>query len=253
MIDLAVASVAPSRVEHVVFPERFQGPPGMANGGIVAGTLAARLGGAVEVTLSRPAPLARPLPLSITGPEAALGDGELVVATARRAPLGLDVPPPISYAAAVAASARFRHDLPHPFPRCFVCGSARARHDALRLLPGPTDDGTVVAAPWRPDADLCRDVAGGDVRDVPAPLVWAALDCPGAWSLSLAPGPATLPKMVLGRITGVQHRPLSVGAPHVVLGWRIGQERRKYFCGTAVYDDHGELAASAQSTWITLA
>jgi hypothetical protein len=42
---------------------RFCGPPGVANGGFASGSLAALLGGATEVTLRRPLPLDRPLPV----------------------------------------------------------------------------------------------------------------------------------------------------------------------------------------------
>ena len=44
-------------------PARFCGPPGVANGGFTGGSLAALLGGAAEVTLRRPVPLDRPLPV----------------------------------------------------------------------------------------------------------------------------------------------------------------------------------------------
>ena len=44
-------------------PARFRGPPGVANGGVASGSLAALLGGAAEVTLRRPVPLDRPLPV----------------------------------------------------------------------------------------------------------------------------------------------------------------------------------------------
>ena len=42
---------------------RFCGPPGVANGGYASGSLAALLGGATKITLRRPLPLGRSLPV----------------------------------------------------------------------------------------------------------------------------------------------------------------------------------------------
>jgi hypothetical protein len=40
------------------------------------------------------------------------------------------------------------------------------------------------------------------------------------------------------------------GEPHVVLGWRIGEEGRKRFAGSALLTAEGETLARARSTWI---
>jgi hypothetical protein len=246
-----IQSVPSDLSARVVFSGRFEGPPGFANGGFAAGTLAAALGAPAEVTLARPVPVGRPLRLERQGSRVALCDGEVVVATGEPSEPRIDVPAPISFAAAEAAAARFPEDVPHPFPRCFACGPLRDPGDALRLLPGPTAGGDAVAAPWVPDPEMCRDVAGEDVEWVPAPLTWAALDCPGAWSVFVSrEGPRS---MVLLRIAAQVVRPPRVGQRHVVLGWRIGHERRKHYCGTALFDDAGRLCAFAKSTWIALA
>jgi hypothetical protein len=248
MIDSAIPSLNPSRSEEVRFAEHLEGPPGVANGGILAGTLAARLEGPAEVTLSQPAPVGRSLRLSVTSSTATLSDGERLLATARQAPLSLPPVPALAYEDAVAAASRFPRGTVHPFPNCFVCGTTRTAHDGLLLLPGPTEDGASVAAPWEPHEHVCRAVAGGDVSEVPAPVVFAALDCPGAWSFLISePG-----RMVLGRMSAVQVRPMRVGARHVVTGWQIGRQGRKHFCGTAIHDDQGRLAAFARSTWLTI-
>jgi hypothetical protein len=45
-------------------------------------------------------------------------------------------------------------------------------------------------------------------------------------------------------------RPVPVDGDYVVIGWRIGIERRKHFAGTALFDDTGTLYAMARQTWI---
>jgi hypothetical protein len=55
---------------------RFRGPPGIANGGFASGSLAALLGGAVEVSLRRSVPLERPLGVRHDGDGALLLDDD---------------------------------------------------------------------------------------------------------------------------------------------------------------------------------
>jgi hypothetical protein len=59
---------------------RFCGPPGFANGGFASGSLAALLGGAAEVTLRRPVPLDRSLPVHRDGSALFGPDGEVLAA-----------------------------------------------------------------------------------------------------------------------------------------------------------------------------
>ena len=40
------------------------------------------------------------------------------------------------------------------------------------------------------------------------------------------------------------------GEAHVVAGWRIGEEGRKRYAGSALWSADGELLARARSTWI---
>ena len=233
-----------------MFSERFQGPPGAANGGFVAGTLARQMEGAVAVTLSKPVPLARPLGIVRDGPAATLFDGDVALVRAEPATLDVDLPEPVSYEQAIEATKRFPVEV-HPYPGCFVCGPARTWGDALCLFTGPTSDRRAVAAPWVPDPHLCRDVSGSDEVDAPVELVWSVLDCPGLWSIYLAPGIGPQP-MLLGRITArVLERP-RVGEKHVVMGFFTGRERRKHFCDTAVFDANGRVCAVARSIWIAV-
>jgi hypothetical protein len=229
-------------VETVFVEGRFAGPPGAGNGGYVGGLLAERIGCDAEITLRRPTPVDRPLalrhPTDPGGPFRLEADGEILV-EARAAAPDVAIPRAPTFAEACAASEAFC-DHPHPFPRCFVCGPARAAGDGLRLRPGPLADGRV-AAPWVPDASLT------DASDrVAARFVWAALDCPGAYA---ATGCAIRP-ILLARITGRIDGSVRGGERCVVAGWRIGGEGRKHDVATALFDPRGRVVGRTRQLWV---
>ena len=210
---------------------RFNGPPTTGNGGVSCGLLASHVDlPVVEVTLRRPPPLETEL--RVDGGE--LYDGDLLVASAVRGSVDVEVPGAVALDEARAAAERYEGWAAHPFPTCFSCGTDREPPDGLGLRPGRIDDG-VVAAVWTPESDERF-------------LVWAALDCPGGWAVPDLPGRP----MVLGRMA-LEHlgQPV-VGEPHVVLGWVIGTDGRKTFSGTALYDAAGTLLARAAQTWFAL-
>jgi hypothetical protein len=89
------------------------------------------------------------------------------------------------------------------------------------------------------------DAAG----DVDAAIVWSALDCPSYFGGRLRNYGRIA---VLGRLTATLLRPVRVAAPHIVLGWPITQEGRKWDGGSAVYSAQGELCAFARGRWIEL-
>src|SRR5262249_55282984 len=157
----------------------FCGPPGTGNGGYVAGRLARLLGSAgAEVTLRRPVPLDRALRVEREG-EARLRlcDGDAVVAEAAPAEPDPAVPAAPSFAEAEEAARGYLGFVKHGVSNCFVCGPARAPGSGLRIFAGPLGADGHVAAPWVPgSADA--DASGR----VPPELVWAALDCPGAFA-----------------------------------------------------------------------
>jgi hypothetical protein len=217
----------------VIIPARFNGPPGSANGGYACGLFSEALGGGFEITLLLPPPLETQL--DIVGDE--LRDGEVVVARARRAAHSdEDVPAPVSLAEAEEASKRYPGFEHHAYPTCFTCGPERA--DGLRVFAGPVEGREgVVAAPWIP---------GPRVR---AEIVWAALDCPAGWAVDDFQREGVL----LGRMAASIHGRPEPGEAHVVIGWRIGEEGRKRFAGSALYAADGELVAHARSTWIVRA
>jgi len=230
--------------EKVIIDRRFHGPPDSGNGGYVCGLLAGLIAPAgeatVEVTLRKPPPLETPLDVARRdGGRAVLLDGEAVVAEAALASVELDVPEPVTFEEAVAASKSYLWFRDHPFPTCLVCGPGRAVGEGLRILPGNVPGRGIVAAPWTPDAWL----AGADATVRPE-FLWAALDCPG--------GIAFLPGLrgVLGRMAAKLLSPVRPGERLVAVGWRMGEEGRKLYAGSALFSEDGGLRGIARATWI---
>jgi hypothetical protein len=221
----------------------YCGPPGAANGGYVAGVLASFMADGAAVRLQAPVPLEVPLSIHAgTDGGVELRHAATLIATAMPAPAELEVPSCLPFEAATDAAMRYRGLQDHPSPGCFVCGTARG--DGLRIHAGPVVNGghACVAAPWIPDAAL--EGTRGRVRPE---FLWAALDCPGYFALV----PDFRP-MVLGTFEGRIERDVRVGEPCVVLGWRLGGERRKHHAGTALYGADGRCVARAVATWVEL-
>jgi hypothetical protein len=220
------------RLETLTIPARFNGPPGSANGGYACGLVAALLGSEAEVTLRSPPPLDRPLAVRREEDRVSVHDGETLVAEAEPASVELDVPGPVSLDQAREASKGYAGFRAHAYATCFVCGPNRS--DGLGIFPGPVAGRELVAAPWTPPAD------------VPAELVWAALDCPSGWAIDEFSREGVL----LGRLAARVDEPPPPGAPHVVLGWPIGADGRKRFAGSAILTADGRPIAVARSTWL---
>lgn len=224
----------------MIIDSRYHGPPESGNGGYVAGRLAARLRPApgaragVEVTLRAPVPLETPLRLAPSGDALAAYAGETLVAQAAVASLAAEPVSPVGYDDAVAAATGYPGFVDHPFPTCYVCGPRRAAGDGLRLFPGPLAPG-YVAAPWEVPA------AADEVT------VWAALDCPGGWSI-IAPGRP----YVLGRITARVDTVPPAGARCVVVGALDEAAGRKARVRTTLYGPDGAALAVAQAVWIAV-
>jgi hypothetical protein len=166
-----------------------------------------------------------------------LWDGQTLVAQAFAAePLDeSEVPAPVTYNQAKAAGPAYEGLSSHPFPTCFSCGTARDPSDALCLQTGLlAGHRTLRAAAWTP-------------RESTPELVWAALDCPGAWASGVAGR-----EMVLGTMTAAVHDLPVVREPHVVMAWPRGSEGRKYYSGTALYAGDGRLLAQADAVWISV-
>jgi hypothetical protein len=218
----------------ICFHERFRGPLTSANGGYACGSLASHLPADVgEVTLRLPPPLERSLAVEFEGDTAVLLDGNAVVAEARPGALDGNVPEPVSFADAVAASSRHVRIGSDVFRECFVCG-IREGADGLGIYAGAvTGREPIHAAPWTP-------------RESSPEIVWAAIDCPGAYAV----GAEGRGEIVLGRMAARVDRVPEVGEPCVVVAWPEGHDGRKLYAGTALFGSSGELLAEARQTWI---
>jgi hypothetical protein len=219
---------------HEVFARRYRGPLASANGGYACGRLASYVDApSVEVTLRLPPPLERPLDVRVDGDSAVLLDGDAVVAEARAAPLDVEAPEPVSVGAAEAAASHGPGLFEPEFRECFVCGE-RPERDGLEIYVGPVEAREPLhAAPW--------------VVEESAPeVVWAAIDCPGAYASGME-GRGTV---VLGRMTARVHRVPEVGETCVAAAWPLGEDGRKLFAGTALFAADGELLALAKQVWI---
>ena len=214
-------------------PARYNGPPGSANGGYTCGLVAGLLGGEAEVTLRVPPPLERELEVVRANGRVELRDGTTLVAEGERTSVEVDVPAPVSLAEAQAASTRYAGFAHHAYPTCFTCGPKR--EDGLGIYAGAvTGRDGLVAAPWTPGEE-------------PAPeVVWAALDCPSGWAVDDFQREGVL----LGRMSARVDRLPATGEPHVVVGWRVGEEGRKRYAGSALLTAGGEVLARSSSTWI---
>jgi hypothetical protein len=238
---------------EILIGRRFCGPPDSGHGGYVCGAVALHVDGTAEVTLRRPPPLDTPLAVARdgTGSVRVLNGDELVAQGERSdEDLGVDVPEPVTIAeaeAAGAASHLHQHPEEHPFPTCFVCGPKRAPGDGMRIMVGRVAGREVAADAWTPAIDLAD--SSGAVRPE---FVWAVLDCSGgvgSWLVDRIDGNP----FVLGRFAVRIPAPVRAGAPHAVVGWRIGVDGRKLTAGSAVFTAGGELAGVARATWIQLA
>jgi len=216
--------------ENITIERRYRGPTQSANGGYVAGRLAAFVDGPAEVTLRMPPPLDRPLAVATVDGRVLLLDGEAVVAEAQARAPELE-PPAVSLEEAEEAATRHVRMGSEEFSQCFTCGVRP--DDGLCIHVGPVAGRDVHAAPW---------VA----REVSPEVVWAAIDCPGAWAVG-GPGRG---EVVLGRMNAEIRRLPLEGEQCVVVAWPLGEDGRKLHAGTALFSTEGELLALARQTWI---
>ncbi|MEV5828258.1 hypothetical protein AB0L25_22145 [Spirillospora sp. NPDC052242] len=222
----------------MIIERRFHGPDESGNGGYVAGLLAKRVPtDTVTVTLRQPPPLDTELTVTAEDERwhsVRLWDGERLIAEALAGAIVVPPVPGVSFEEAERAAEKYRAAGGNPFPGCFVCGPDREPGDGLRLEPGAVAEDTV-ATPWTPE-----EVPGRE-------LVWAALDCPGAWSFDVAERPA-----VLGTMTAQVSDVPAAGERCVVMGATRTREGRKTHTATALYGADGRLLGRAEQIWIEI-
>ena len=226
----------------MMFPARFNGPAGSANGGYACGVIAQSIpSDLVEVTLRRPPPLDTTLFVERVAEQYSvhLKSGDVIaVAEPVAEPITADV-------AVIDIPAEAPSALPddrHPFRTCFTCGPDRAPGDGLRIFAKRIPGQAVLADRWTPDQSLADNDSS-----VRPEIVWAALDCPGGWAaFDRIPGGVA----VLGRMTAQVARGPCIGEPCVVVAWSRWRDGRKIDAHSALYTCEGELLAAARAVWI---
>ncbi len=247
----------------LIVPRRFCGPPDSGNGGWTAGALATLDGAdspddrstswpAIEVSLRQPPPLDTPLQVAEDAGVTTASFGGALIASAHRVDRALSEVEPVDPATAVSAESSYPGLDFHPFPTCFVCGTAREDGDGLRIFPGRTGAGpagALVAATWTPHPSLHEDWHSYADEQPRASVAstWAALDCIGGWAGDLSDR-----LMVLGRMTARVDTLPVVGEPHVVVGEGRGQAGRKTSTASTLYDADGRVVATAEHIWIAV-
>jgi hypothetical protein len=245
---------------EILIAAKFRGPPKSGNGGYVSGVIADAFTqgvhnlpnqGAVEVTLRAPTPLDQPLTTHRERELFLVHHGDTLIAEATTKTLQMNVPTPATWDEAIAAR---EHSYSFPLginplfipplrgihPVCFCCGTELDPTQGAHVYSAPLKEKRQVAAAWIPDASLAIN---GVVR---SEMIWTALDCPGqmAW---MAEGTRT---GMLGRLTARIEKTVLAGERCVVIGWTIGNEGKKHFAGTALFNSSNELCAYAKAVWI---
>ena len=221
---------------------RFNGPPGSGNGGYTCGLIASLIGDGAEVTLRQPPPLDTPLAASVVDGITLVHHGEVLIAEGRLVAWDLEVPTPPTMDEAAEAATRYVGFDHHEFPTCFTCGIDR--DDGLEIWPGKVAGSELVASPWAAPDGVAP--FGGDL---PPEIVWAALDCPGAW---VSARDMSTDPIVLGRMAARILSPLPAEGSFVSYAWSLGDDGRKSYAGTAITDEGGKVLAYASQTWIAL-
>lgn len=231
--------------EPVVVRGRFNGPPDSAQGGYACGRFATAarewLGpDRLVVTLHEPPPLDEPIRPEPAGRRVHFWHRERLIASVARGGGAIDPPAFAERDQVAVAEAAYVTAERHPFASCFVCGPAR--QDGLALAPGRFAPG-MTGCRWTPDESLATGPGAG----VPVDFAWAALDCPGGWTLDLAAAP-----MVLSRLSAeITEAPLA-GTGYVVVGRCDAADARTLTTTTALYRCDGVLTGRALATWVRL-
>ena len=249
--------------DQVIVPARYNGPARSGNGGYVSGLLAHELRAdhtvagdrpevAVAVSLRQPPPLDVPLHVTREEPDSAslTFGGARDRAGAARAARDLG-----RRAGAVRRGVGRVRALPRthlaPVPHLLRLRRRPARRPAHLPRAGHPDRRRTHRR--RRTLDSRPDVAA-DYHEYDEPgqraclaATWAALDCIGGWAGDLGER-----LMVLGRMTAVVDDLPLVGEPHVVMGQALGQQGRKTFTASTLYDPDGRIVGRAEHVWVAV-
>ncbi|MDV6235567.1 hypothetical protein CH379_008010 [Leptospira ellisii] len=237
--------------ETITISSKFCGPPLSGNGGFSAGSAAKKLNSlSSTVKIKAPIPLNVELGLSFD-PDAysALVDissGSVAVEAEPAPDFRLDLPQPVSQDAIAEASKNYLGFVEHPFPSCFVCGPERKERDGMRIFSGKIPDQPgfkhLHAANWEPWKEL-----GDDSGLIRKEVIWAALDCPGGFAVSVED-----PQMiVLAKLSGRILVPIRAEESYRILSWEINRNRRVRTAGTAIFKGKEDVCvAYSEGGWM---
>ena len=221
---------------------RFCGPIDSANGGYTCGILSNAIEGTAEVTLRHPPPINKVMEIKQEEENYfVLYDQDRVIAEAKPAELELVPPRPPNIEVAELSTIKEEDIEDHYFPDCFVCGPKRRPGDGLRIFPGPVKDEAYIAAAWIPDNSL-----SDEKEYIKNEFVWSALDCPSGWAIVIE----KMRFIILGRLVVQIYKRVKPNKNFIVMGWKLSEEGRKIYAGTAIYSAEGELYAKGKATWI---
>ncbi len=274
------------------FPQRFTSSSGFVNGGIAIGTLAclalyaathegATRPVATRITgrLTAPVPGAKPLHATVEGAgeayEIKVVDGETTVMTGVVEVADLRAEPgavlqdlPHEQVEHVSAMMRLTDANPegptyfermrergdeHQIPGCFSCGPGHDR--GLRIFPRLAGDREVWAR-WHPEPSF-TDGAGVLAATVAA----SALDCSSGLVFQFddelaqrirGEGKGAIPVLGAFDIRVLRVPPVVIEGDYRVLARRVGQEGRKLFGLSGLFDRDGLTYATAEATWLTI-
>ncbi len=237
--------------DTILIPHGFNGPRLSGNGGYVAGVLAGRFtetlagDGIVEITLRAPIPVDRNLQVARDGAALLLRDGDTLICEARAGSVDHLMPPPAPTAwTDVLKVGETGGSLGDEFQDCLVCGRNRKTGDGLRVFGQTSPGGGHSLSCYVPHA--AHADASGHIRPE---FIWGTLDCPGAWAVQTPDDPRPA---LTGRMTAKIIEPPKVGERCAVVGWKIGEDGRKLYSGTALYTEDGRLCALGHCTWVIL-
>ena len=239
-------------VDTLFIEPRFNGPRLSANGGYVAGMMAERYtrafggDGTVEITLRAPIPIDRELQVARGDKMLTLRDGETLVCEARAGSVShlAPPPPPTDWADVMRRGEQGGSPEDSDFTWCLVCGRKRDVGDGLRVFGTSGPQPGYSLSCYLPHANH----ADGAGRIRPE-FVWGTLDCPGAFAVQDIDD---MRPALTGRMTAKVIEPPRVGERCAVVGWKIGEDGRKLYSGTALYTESGCLCALGTCTWIVL-
>ena len=224
----------------IVIESQFRGPKNSSNGGYACGRIAEFIAGPARVRLHIPPPLDVRFEVHDTNDGVRVMYDDVTVAEAWATEVDLEVPGPPSWDEAESASKGFAGFKSHRYRTCFVCGVDREPGDGMRVFAGPVAGRDLVACTWTPNALLSAD--GRRVRPF---FVWSVLDCPGGFSF---PHPEN-GTILLGELAVQLREPVTVGEPHVVIGWELDREGRKHHTGTALFSESGACRGVGRAIW----